>query len=224
MDMGPSVPQEERKARVLVEKKTVLNLIDAFCVAVKHYLRGEEGTPRIHRPHGIWFYVILDIFYEDLYHLVKFLPTYALPAGMPSNVDLSTDSSFQQGQQQVIAQPRPSVNLRPGSSGANGARLNSESLDLPRAPRTSTSATSTKYRYGKGSSAEPDELLPARSPPQYSFFDIFPFSLLVRFLTRRGKEVKGKKGALLRARLRRQVAGHNLPLEISLYLVRFSSQ
>jgi len=197
MDMGPSVPQEERKARVLIEKKTVLNLIDAFCVAVKHYLRGEE-----------------DIFYEDLYHSVKFLPTYALPAGMPSNVDLSTDSSFQQ----VIAQPRPSVNLRPGSSGANGARPNSESLDLPRAPRTSASATSTKHRYGKGSLAEPDELLPARTPPQYSFFDIFPFSLLVKFLTRRGKKVKGKKGARLLARLRRQVAGHNLPLEISLYL------
>jgi hypothetical protein len=44
MDMGPDVPPEELKARVLVEKKTVLNLIDAYCVAVKHYLRGEEGT------------------------------------------------------------------------------------------------------------------------------------------------------------------------------------
>lgn len=46
--MGPNVPPEERKARVLIEKKTVLNLVDAFCVGVKHYLRGEEGTPRIH--------------------------------------------------------------------------------------------------------------------------------------------------------------------------------
>ena len=41
--MGPDVTGEEIKARVLVEKKTVLNLIDAFCVAVKHYLRGETG-------------------------------------------------------------------------------------------------------------------------------------------------------------------------------------
>jgi hypothetical protein len=49
MEIGPDVPAEELKARVLVEKKTVLNLIDAFCVAVKHYLRGEEGTPHIPR-------------------------------------------------------------------------------------------------------------------------------------------------------------------------------
>jgi putative membrane protein len=43
MAMGPEMPDNEKKARVLVEKKTVLNLIDAFGVAVKHYLRGEEG-------------------------------------------------------------------------------------------------------------------------------------------------------------------------------------
>jgi ion channel-forming bestrophin family protein len=49
MDMGHDVPAEENKARVLVEKKTILNLIDAFCVAVKHYLRGEEGMLRIHK-------------------------------------------------------------------------------------------------------------------------------------------------------------------------------
>ena len=43
---------DEVAARVLVEKKTVINLTEAFAVAVKHYLRGEEG-----------------IYYVDLYHL-----------------------------------------------------------------------------------------------------------------------------------------------------------
>jgi putative membrane protein len=43
MDMNCEMTEKERKARVLIEKKTVLNLIDAFAVAVKHYLRGEEG-------------------------------------------------------------------------------------------------------------------------------------------------------------------------------------
>jgi putative membrane protein len=43
MDMGFDVSEEEKRARVLIEKKTVLNLVDAFCVAVKHYLRGESG-------------------------------------------------------------------------------------------------------------------------------------------------------------------------------------
>lgn len=43
MDMGPSVSEEEKRVRVLIEKKTVLNLVDAFCVSVKHYLRGESS-------------------------------------------------------------------------------------------------------------------------------------------------------------------------------------
>ena len=44
MEMGSKMSEDEVKARVLVEKKTVLNLIDAFSVSIKHYLRGEEGT------------------------------------------------------------------------------------------------------------------------------------------------------------------------------------
>lgn len=41
----PSGPEDkdENKARVLVEKKTAINLLEAFAVAVKHYLRGEDG-------------------------------------------------------------------------------------------------------------------------------------------------------------------------------------
>jgi putative membrane protein len=34
---------ETMKARAMVEKKTVINLLEAFGVAVKHYLRGEDG-------------------------------------------------------------------------------------------------------------------------------------------------------------------------------------
>ncbi|OAX33196.1 hypothetical protein K503DRAFT_786669 [Rhizopogon vinicolor AM-OR11-026] len=74
--------KEENKAKTLVEKKSVVNLLEAFAVAVKHYLRGEDS-----------------IFYEDLYHLVKFLPAYALPPTIPSVVDLNEkrDSSGEEG-------------------------------------------------------------------------------------------------------------------------------
>lgn len=34
---------DEAKCRILVEKKSVINLIEAFSVAIKHYLRGEDG-------------------------------------------------------------------------------------------------------------------------------------------------------------------------------------
>ena len=50
--MGSDVTGEDIKARVLIEKKTVLNLIDAFCVAVKHYLRGETGMMCTQRVFG----------------------------------------------------------------------------------------------------------------------------------------------------------------------------
>jgi hypothetical protein len=33
----------ELKARAMVEKKSTINLLEAFAVAVKHYLRGEDG-------------------------------------------------------------------------------------------------------------------------------------------------------------------------------------
>lgn len=66
-----------------------------------------------------------------------------------------------------------------------------------------------------------DLLLPAHMPPKYHIFDLFPFSLLIRYLTNRGKEIKGKKAARLRAKMRQKTVSHNLPLEISLYLVSF---
>jgi hypothetical protein len=75
-------------------------------------------------------------------------------------------------------------------------------------------------RVSKSDGAEAD-LLPARDPPRYSYFDFFPFSLLINFLTKRGKKVKGKKAALLRAKLHHHSSTQNLPLEISLYIVSF---
>lgn len=184
----PELPEvamslEERRARVLVEKKTALNLVEAFSVAVKHYLRGEE-----------------TIYYEDLYHLVKFLPPYALPAGLPSAVDLPTTRSSDG--------TRHSVSRNESKKSAEGQ------LPLPvTAEPRSPLSRSTKTRPGDGA------LLPARNPPEFAIFDVFPFSLLVRQLTKRGKDIKGKKAARLRASMRDHVDSHNIPLEISLYLV-----
>lgn len=255
---------EQRKARVLIEKKTVINLIEAFGVAVKHYLRGEEG-----------------VYYVDLFHLVKFLPSYALPAGLPSLVDvtsadgMSTHSPLRNRGDSVAAEltslreevaslempasptapngPSASMNQLPFPATAVSPRKVSHvKVDLP--PRTSMNgrgAAGRSYEREKpsqgdkgstysGVSGVQDEnfLLPARNPPKYHLFDLFPFSLLVHALTKRGKDVKvspmqasvhaealteaeqGKKAARIRAKLRSKTVTHNLPLEISLYLVR----
>jgi len=63
-------------------------------------------------------------------------------------------------------------------------------------------------------------LMPAHMPPKYGLFDLFPFSLLVNYLSKRGRDVKGKKAARVRAQLKQHAISHNLPLELSLYLVR----
>jgi len=176
---------EERKARALLEKKTVINLIEAFSISIKHYLRGEEG-----------------IFYEDLYHLVKFLPPYALPAGRPSVADVNEMSSD---------------GTRHSVSRNESKRSTDDRLPLPvtSEPRSPTSGSL------KGHPGDDSFLLPARNPPKFAIFDVFPFSLLVRQLTKRGKEIKGKKAARARATMREHIVSHNIPLEISLYLVRF---
>ncbi|KAI8986879.1 Bestrophin, RFP-TM, chloride channel-domain-containing protein [Trametes punicea] len=220
---------EQRKARVLIEKKTVINLIEAFAVAVKHYLRGEEG-----------------VYYVDLYHLVKFLPSYAFPPGLPSAVDVaSPDGMFVQSPLRTrkdsdLMSPREVTSLdTPASPTASKMptnplpfpatattprKMSHVKMDVP--PWTPTNGHARPYEKVKQSSTysglegmqEENFLLPARMPPKYHLFDFFPFSLLVHALTKRGKDVKGKKAARIRAKLRSKTVTHNLPLEISLYL------
>ena len=196
---------DQRKARVLIEKKTVINLIEAFGVAVKHYLRGEEG-----------------VYYVDLYHLVKYLPAYALPAGLPSLVDVtsldgaSTRSPFRARGDSSAPHPDPEVlqngvpkspsatsptfphsPLPPPVTSPHGRKV---SVQVPQAQRfnvrTKTFDKSEKGDKGStysgvtGVGVSEDFLLPARNPPKYHLLDLFPFSLLVGFLTKRGKEVK----------------------------------
>jgi len=58
------VAQEKAETlKAIVEKRSMVNLIQAFSVAVKHFLRGEEG-----------------IYYEDLFPLISFLPRHAVHA------------------------------------------------------------------------------------------------------------------------------------------------
>lgn len=223
---GPE-DKDENKARVLIEKKTAINLVEAFAVAVKHYLRGEDG-----------------IYYTDLYHLVKFLPAYALPNSM--------DSSTPQGSIlppiNETSSPTSSPLLQRLTSITSG-RMNGATSSLPM-PVTSSAEKgallpssergTSSFRRATASSRgtvpspraathlrlqsdedtimnEEDFLLPARLPPKYHLFDLFPFSLLIHCLEREGKPVKGQKAARMRAKM--SDSSENLPLELSLYLV-----
>ncbi|KAF5364959.1 hypothetical protein D9758_008139 [Tetrapyrgos nigripes] len=239
---------EVLKARAMIEKKTVINLLEAFSVAVKHYLRGEDG-----------------IFYEDLYYLVKFLPAYALPTGIPSHPDLTRSFDAHGAPLAPVASPG-SLKSIPESpetrtTGSTGGtflhqRTNGGASQAPAEQELPAPVTAPKPRKNASFSLpklfkdekekEKDDpplspaeekrpervilrredesfLLPARDAPKYGIFDLFPFSLLVKALTRRGRELKGKKAARLRAKMRNVGVSHNLPLEISLYLSSYIS-
>ena len=172
-----------------------------------------------------------SVHYVDLYHLVKFLPSYALPASIPSQVNVQeTDDDVlsplrekhqQNGSHADLARvtSRTSASSLPVPATAAGRRPRafSNTGTVAGAPRSPMSG-----QFPMSPSAGPGEeglLLPARMPPKYGLFDLFPFSLLVRSLDKKGKELQGKKAARLRAKRRGKQFSHNIPLEISFYLV-----
>jgi putative membrane protein len=182
--------------------------------------------------------------------LVKFLPAYALPPGMPSTADLT---QFNQEEDTVaILLDRPSDHDRSGamesenptspiSLAARKSTIAYKEITSPSRPapmslgppekRASITPSLFSPRSYKSvgrvkenerivlSKHDESYLMPSHMPPKYGLFDLFPFSLLVSYLSHRGKEVKGKKGAKVRAKLKQHAISHNLPLELSLYLV-----
>jgi len=183
---------------------------------------------------------------SDLYYLVKFLPAYALPTGMPSLTDVTSlhgddGADDPAPPSSPLTSPlspdkQPNITIAPIKSVLHHRERNGPTSPTLLPPPVSVGSPGKRTSF-LSSIASPrahqvfkekdrmilprhDEpyLMPAHMPPKYGIFDLFPFSLLVKYLTGQGKEVKGKKGARLRAKLRNQAISHNLPLELSLYL------
>ncbi|KIO32652.1 hypothetical protein M407DRAFT_66439, partial [Tulasnella calospora MUT 4182] len=249
--------KEQIRLKAIVEKKSAINLIDAFAVSVKHYLRGEE-----------------TIFYEDLYHHVKFLPVYMLPAGMPQMVESPIDEVPEESLASATSAIQTEINLQsPAGSQRNRVTYSSDARAVRRAGTTSTvvstfpapqeveSSTSTPagtlYRKEglsidiekavsgdatiipmgpRSSTSRPDpvpssqagrlqrqgSLLPASDPPKWAMFDVFPLSLFIKPLLKKGKNVAGKKAAKLKAK--EGNVNHNIPLEITFYLSSYIAE
>ncbi|KAF9508535.1 hypothetical protein BS47DRAFT_1397754 [Hydnum rufescens UP504] len=185
--------ETEKKGRSLVEKKTVINLIEGFAVAVKHYLRGEDGIYY----EGTFLFYSEDIFcgelriqYVDLYHLVKYLPPYALPRGMPPppspRHSVSSDRERSVGD---LESQSPNA-LSPNEARRRGPML------APLRSEFSPKAAPKKAIINGGCGSAP-------------------------LLAKRGVEVSGKARA--RARARKGITSHNIPLEITLYISSYIS-
>lgn len=63
-------------------------------------------------------------------------------------------------------------------------------------------------------------LMPAYKPPRWGFLDVILFPAMVEFMTRHGREMNGRRAGRIRAQMAASQRSHNLPLELSLYIVR----
>ncbi|WVQ94903.1 hypothetical protein IAU59_001989 [Kwoniella sp. CBS 9459] len=177
--------------RAVIEKATVVRMGLAFAVAVKHYLRGEEG-----------------ILYEDLYDLVKFIPSLNMPSGIPSSEDANIGSG-----------PIPHRHIQNSSITINSSTELTEmkkNLSLPSSTRAHNDmglGTS-----GNGYPAYRPQLHPARDPPKFRFSETFPF----RYLTTKRQRLKAAGRQAMRQRMKEARAsggvGHNVPLEVTMFM------
>lgn len=205
----PSEEQSEARARNIIEKRTAINLVEAFSVALKHYLRGEEG-----------------MYYQDLYHLVKFFPAYSLPAGMPSQRLKSRIPAEEMEATMGGGSWSGSTSTGLPTSNSDGRApfhlptVSEERTTGPKRPGFHRGSTirrpGTHYRRATGPHGDVD-LAPASNPPNWGAFDLWPLSLLVKIFTKKRKPIGGKKAAKERAK--DMSISHNIPLGITLYMV-----
>lgn len=203
---GPIVDEQtdqdptKEYAMTLIEKKTVVNLLEAYAVAVKHYLRGEEG-----------------IHYEDLYPLVPFLYSrhYSFPAVIPSKND----------QIQKLRRRHTHDPNRDKSEFFGGAAVETHALmampgSLSRLENQSfCSDTTTKTVAPPYDDLE--SLLPAELPPSHCWRAAFPFPIFF-WVWRVIKKHFCKLGAD-ETHHNFRPSKNNVPLEISLYLSSYIS-
>lgn len=189
----------------IIEKKSMINLLQGVAVALKHMLRAEPG-----------------VYYEDLYPLVCVLPRYAyLTDGSKTNDLLPMWQASLAGKRSEWKPPT----LK------KSATTLSVSVTPDEAEKGGWHSTS-RFRAGFDpekilpSVFSDVPLRPSRNPPSDGFFTYFPiFRPLKRFgkVFSRDREVHDLDGdseldAAERKRKNREPTDSNVPLEIVMYL------
>jgi putative membrane protein len=186
--------RDQDQAKVLIEKKTVVNLLEAYAVAVKHYLRGEDG-----------------IRYTDLYPLVSFLPSYySLPAIIPSldPPELRRRATY------ASTHSRCDVPSSPVSK----TQEHKFQIPLPPIPETSSGTVHGSFS-SESTVCDEESILPASIPPKHSWQAAFPFSFFLWIWTIMKNDARKAIGVDGAGRNFRPNE-NNVPMEISLFLVR----
>ncbi|OAX42855.1 UPF0187-domain-containing protein [Rhizopogon vinicolor AM-OR11-026] len=183
--------KEQDQAKSLIEKKTVVNLLEAYAVAVKHYLRGEDG-----------------INYEDLHPLVSFLPSYySLPASIPPAI--LPESHHRPAHASPYSRRSYDVPALP-ASGSRAAGTHIPLSTVPSRTPNESFATDSTIR-------DEESILPSSMPPKHSWQAAFPFSFFLWIWTTIKKDARKAVGVDGAGRGFRSNE-NNVPLEISLFL------
>ncbi|KAL0958211.1 hypothetical protein HGRIS_000372 [Hohenbuehelia grisea] len=219
----------------VIEKKTMVNLVQAFSVAVKHYLRGEAG-----------------VYFQDLYPLICFLPRYAsMTSGARTTADVLPlwRESAEDGH--LSTHEHPHQNVRDVAGGGKIQKTSSlpdpsHANDLGSGKSDDEKSNASWYRsFGQRSGRskrnrfDPEAALPevqcerplkpARSPPQSSLYDYIPllrlFKWIFRKLARRAAALADDDNGrnLLGKKMGPPEIESNVPLEICLYLSSYSA-
>ncbi|PPQ78112.1 hypothetical protein CVT26_007516 [Gymnopilus dilepis] len=194
----------------IVEKKTMINLVQAFSVSVKHLLRGEQG-----------------IYYEDLYPLLSFLPRYANdPEGKSPDEDerlplFEAPDGWKTFHEKHIIIPEAEPKTAPlKKTGING---NGDSKS-----KTSSRHSTLKRK----DTFNPEALLPqveseyplkpARDPPDVTIYDYFPilkiFPWMLRLMKVLTRQADSAKAVPRRRKAYQELVESHVPLEILLVL------
>jgi len=86
----------------VIEKKSMINLVQGFSVAVKHFLRGETG-----------------VYFEDLYPLICLLPRYANAVGPKTDADMLPLWAASEDEEHPLRTARPPPPWRSAKTSVN---------------------------------------------------------------------------------------------------------
>ncbi|KAJ3519224.1 hypothetical protein NM688_g9332 [Phlebia brevispora] len=201
--------QKKPTLQVVIEKKSMINLVQAYSVSVKHLLRGEGG-----------------VYYTDLYPLISFLPRFSTRTELATEADmlpLWKASDMDHDLHKTIRQESFSTSVSPDSrpmSRANSTPLPSMAGDelsekeLRASPTWMDSTRSKSHK--KEIEVRPRESAPGLAERAASTARTQPTALDSSHeselpMSARSRTFTGK-------RIKPEAADSNVPMEIALFL------
>lgn len=210
----------QTKLQSVIEKKSMINLVNAFSVSLKHFLRSEPG-----------------IYYEDLYPLISFLPRYGssnpgahgaddmLPLWHASEED---NHKFEHS----ADSGRPSPHSMPTQATVVGSISEKSVSMFPTLSKKKGMAALNDPEVGYLPSVYVHRpLRPARNPPSQGILDYLPFLRFFRWIgggmVNRAQDAAALVGVSQRSTLGRKrkvpLQDSNVPVEICMYLLSYSN-